>query len=307
MISVILITSLVIIILILLLSFVSKMTKTPERLKTQSIVIVDTRGQQTISEVEFVKFMDKMGSILVHNRNFDNIDNIADINNLTKKRGTQYRNKFQTKYLDPAAEELKAWIKETDNNPFINSAGFTNPIDDELNDLAGETNPILINKRHKPDIEERLVSLDDLATYIQQIKEINLQFPDNERKSVNLTRTHKLIVELLRQYNSSIDSRIFDKPITAINNIDLPSHKLTPAGEAKMKQNKGENDNSLSQRNSLVESCAFADDDKLGTSNMRSHTNPLDVDEANSAIEGLVTRRASSAVKYTGGRKFILN
>lgn len=292
MVSVVLITSLVIIILIILLSFVSKMLKPQERLKTHSIVIVDTRGQQAVSETEFVQFMDKMGAILVNNRNFD----VADVN-LSKKKT---RNKFQTKYLDPAAEELKTWIKATDNNPFITEAGFTDPIDDELNSLAGETNTILINIRQKSsNPEDNSTSLADLATYVQQIKEINLQFPDNERKAVNLTSTHKLIIELLRQYYDSIDPNIFDKPITAINNIDLPAGKHMPIGEVKMKQG-----SSLSQRNSLIESASFADDDKTGTSNRRSH---VDIDITNAAIEGLVTRRLAPTVKYTGGRKFILN
>ncbi len=305
MVSIILITSLVIIILIILLSFVSKMTRSQERLKTQSIVIIDTRGQQAVSEVEFVRFMDKMGAILVNSRHFEQP---LDINQLTKRNGKSYRDKFQTKYLDPAAEELKMWIKETDNNPFCANASFTNPLDDELNSLAGENNPILINKKQKNigKIEERLTSLEDLANYIQQIKDINLQFPDNERKAVNLVHTHKLIVELLRQYYDSVDPKIFDKPITK---IDLPTGKHTPIGEAKMKQHKQEKDSmldsSLSQRNSLVESTAFADDDKLGTSNARTRANPLDADTANAAIEGMVIRRQAPRINYTGGRKHI--
>jgi len=314
MISVILITSLVIIILIILLSFVSRMTKNPERLKTNSIVIVDTRGQQSVNEVEFAKFMDKMGALLVNNRHFDQNTDLLNPDNLTKKNNRSSRSKFQNKYLDPAAEELKAWIKSTDNNPFITEANFTNPIEDELNSLAGENNPILIHKRQKSGdndhkSEDRLSSLEDLATYVRQIKEINLQFPDNERKAVNLTRTHKLIVELLRQYYSSFDPTMFERNITEV--VDLPNRSGKPIGNAKMKVHKSESepllDSSLSQRNSIVDSAAFADDDKTGTSTMRTHDGPMDTDKTNLAIEGLVSHRSAGRINFTGGRKFIMN
>jgi len=280
------------------------MTKNPERLKTQSIVIVDTRGQQSVNEIEFAKFMDKMGAILVNNRHFDQNLDMSNPDNLTKKINRSSRVKFQDKYLDPAAEELKAWIKSTDNNPFITEASFTNPIDDELNNLGGENNPIMIHKKHKSGDNEKdqLTSLEDLATYVRQIKEINLQFPDNERKAVNLTRTHKLIVELLRHYYSP---SMVEKNITEV--VDLPNRS---SGESKMKAHRKESepmlDSSLSQRNSIVDSAAFADDDKIGTSSMRMHDGPMDTDQTNSAIEGLVSHRSSGKINFRGGRKHIM-
>ena len=313
MVSFILVITLVTIILIILLSFISRMTKKPERLKTRSIVIIDTRGQQSVSETEFVKFMDKVGTFLVNTRHFDQNLDVIDPETFAKKSTkSAMRGKFQDKYIDPAANELKAWIKSTDNHPFVTEASFTNPLDDELNSLCGENNPILIHKRLKNnDLREsadRLATLEDLASYIKQIKEINLQFPDNERKAVNMIATHKLLLEILSQYYKSLDPSIFQRNITEV--VDMPAGAKQAIGEAKMKEHRSESgpvlDASLSQRNSIVDTSSFADDDKSGTSNSRSHDN-IDYDKTNSAIEGMVVRRAPGRVKYTGGRKFIIN
>lgn len=314
MISVVLIITLIIVILVILLSFISRMTKKQEPLKTHSIVIIDTRGQQLMNEVEFVKFMDKIGALLVNTRHFDTTIDLANPEIFAKKstRSTM-REKLQNKYIDPAAHELKTWIKSTDNHPYITEASFTNPIDDELQNLAGENNPIMIHKKLKNNkdnrvSEDKLATLEDLALYIKQIKEINLQFPDNERKSINMVATHKLILEILNQYYQSFDPSIFEKNITEA--VDMPVGAKQPIGEAKMKEHRVENfpilDSSLSQRNSIVDTSGFADDDKTGTSNIRSH-DALDHDKSNSAIESMVVRRAPGKIKYTGGRRFILN
>jgi hypothetical protein len=306
MVAVILITSLIIIILIILLSLAFRLNSTPEKLKAHSIVIVDTRGQQTVSEVEFSRFMDKIGAILVNNRHFDFDGSLPMSKFEVKVNG---RDKFQNKYINPAAEELKAWIRSTDNYPYALPAKFTNPIDDEINAMGGESNPIMIYKNQKKSItsSDTLVSLEDVAEYVRQIKEINLQFPENERKSINMIKTHKLIIEILKQYYDSVDPNIFDRPLAEI--IDAPTNtKLQTSHESKMKIHKKENepllDSSLSQRNSLVDVSGFADDDKTGTSNSRTHDN-MDLDKANSAIEGMIVRRAPARAKYTGGRRFI--
>lgn len=302
MVSIILISALIIIILVILLSFILRINERPKRLKAKSIVIIDTRGQQAVSENEFVRFMDKMNAILSNGNPTDLSDDLsfskAEAKNKERKR-------FQSKYIDPAAEELKQWIRSTDNYPYVMPAKFTNPIDDELHDMAGESNPIMLGKKHEK-VNKDLSTMQELAEYVKQIKEINLQYPDNERRPVNMVQTHKLVVEILKHYYDALDPTIFERPLP--NMVDLTSSKNKPVGEAKMKAHKKQLepilDSSLSQRNSLVDVSGFADDDKIGTSNSRNH-DKLDTDKADQAIENMAVRKAGFHTNFRGGRKFI--
>lgn len=70
----ILLLSLVIVILIIALFVILKVMEKPEKLKTQSIVIIDDSGQHIINENDFVNFMNRLENVFASNKNYNDWD-----------------------------------------------------------------------------------------------------------------------------------------------------------------------------------------------------------------------------------------
>ena len=306
MVEIVLILTLVVIIFILLLSLIMRALEKPEKLKTHSIVIVDTRGQHRVSESEFVQFMDRLESIFVNHRNHN------DWNDELTKRNTN----SSSNYIDPAVKELQSWVRNTDNYPLYLNYTIKDPMAEELEEINGESNPILMNNSNgsgsksldSSQSQEHKATLDDIAALIRQIKEINLQYPEEDRKIVKLTETHKLLTKLLKKYYDSVDSEMFEKSIDMLVK-QAESLPTSAAFTAKMARNRDKEGFASSTRavsssrlNVVVDTSGFRDDDRV----VSSRQSALDVNDANSAIETMLVKKSSGHAKLTGGRKHIM-
>ncbi len=278
----------------------------PEKLKTRSIVIVDSRGQHAVSENEFVNFMDRLESIFTSHRDHNDWDDAA-----IKKR-----NDNKSKYIDPAADELKSWIRNTDNYPWSVSLVSKDPMVEELEELNSESNPILFDNSNRNESKsfdgshinkDSQSTLDDIAAHVRQIKEINLQYPEGERRTVKLTETHKLLTKLLKKYYDSVDPTLFEKSIDSL----VHDIRSAPAATPKLGRHKDKNAIASSAKaltngrlNVIVDTSGFRDDDRVASSRIRSGA--ASNEETNSAIESMLVKKSSGHAKLTGGRKHIM-
>lgn len=298
-----LIIALIVILVILLLSFLYKSFSTTRGLKTSSIVIIDSRGQHIVSEREFVKFMDKLESIFL---------NSHDLNITSKSLKPRQIISNKEKYLDKASEELKKWIRNNNNYPWLSDAKIIDPITEEIEGMQGENNSILFDRNHHsnksfdgPHLnKDAYTTLNDIANHIKQIKQIHLDTPDDEKKSINLTSTHKLLTNLLSNYYNSIDVSDFKTPSDdIIKDVEGFSTSMSSHTTPKMKKNReqyGDVHDSFPNnvaRLSQIDISGFRDDDRLATS-----SNEM---ERNSAIESMLVKKSTTTAKLTGGRKHI--
>lgn len=275
--------SLILVLCILLLYAFSCAFASRPDLKTNSIVIIDHNGQQIVGENEFIKFMNKLENLLMNNRH---------------QHG-------KSKYVDCAADELKTWIRDNDHQPHVITEMLKDPLAEEIENMGGESNPILFDNNDQKNksfdgmhiSKEEKSTMNDLANFIKQIKEINLQYPDNERRSVNLTETYKLILTLLKNYRDDIEDLPISKMVntTTVQSIqelfsssDMPINKC--GATAKMKKNKTER--------VTVATDVEQYNDRMAPS--------ITENEQNSAIENMILKKSICHAKLTGGRKHIL-
>lgn len=193
---------------------------------------------------------------------------------------------------------MKSWIRASDNYPWQISITLSDPIDEEIKEMNSNSNPIMFNNSDRCNLKsldgshidkENVSTLDDIATYIRQIKEINMQYPEEERRCVNLTETHKLLKKILKKYYKSDKS--IGELINEIKNIPKFSHKEKESFVS----------SSMNGRmNVVVDVSGFRDDDRLGTSR-KSQT-----DDTNNAIESMLIKKSGGHAKLTGGRKHII-
>lgn len=276
--EIILILSLIVVLVIIVLSFIFNAYKTPGQLKSRSIVIIDSRGQHVVSQTEFTRFMSQLESIFSDSRNQDPVST-----------GLVPREK--EKYIDKSSEELKRWIRNNNNYPWVTTP--KDPMDEEIEGMKGENNPLMFDKcsgsYDGPHLnkEDGNATLNDIANYIKQIKEINLQMTDDERKSIDMSSTHKLLVKLLKQYYHA----------ASVENINYKS--ITDAVESvttsipKMKKNRDNttlNFNNGNRDNVIVEIDQISSNDS----------------DRNSAIETMLVSKKHSQPRLSGGRKHIL-
>jgi hypothetical protein len=283
----ILLLSLVIVMLIIALFVILKITEKPEKLKTHSLAIVDIGGQHIINETEFLNFMNRLETIFANHKNFN------DWNDDISKRQ-------KDKYIEPAADELKTWIRDSDNYPWKAKVSLLDPLDEEIKEMNSNSNPIMFNNSDRCNLKsldgshidkENKDTLDDIAVHIRQIKEINMQYPEEERRSVKLTETHKLLKKLLKNCYKS-DKTINDLIIELKNISTIPkfSHKEKESFVSSMN----------GRMNVVVDVSGFRDDDRVGTSR-KSQT-----DDTNNAIEHMLVKKSAGHAKLTGGRKHIM-
>ena len=295
------IAALIIVLLIFIVWILVRSYTGKVKLKTKSIVIVDSRGQHIVDETEFVRFMENLESIFSDTRNLSELNTQT----LAPRRARQNKDKF----IDKSSEELKTWIRNHDNYPWISKLQLSDPLTEELEGMQGENNQLLFDRSQDskpfdgPNVEkEGTSSLVDIANYIKQIKEINLKVEENNRDSVNLTATHNLLVNVLSQYYDSVDvESMTNKPIMeSVKNIKSINNEKRSA-IPKMKKHR-ENltvkpfDNG--RNNVVVDVSGFHDDDRLASAYNES--------DRNTAIESMLVKKSTTSAKLTGGRKHIL-
>jgi hypothetical protein len=292
----IIIFSLALVLFVLIIWVLVKTFDGPTKLKSNSFVIIDTRGQHIVNETEFVKFMDNLESIFNDNRNLELVFN---------KNDKPHRNRHEKeKYVDRAAEELKRWIRNTDNYPWLSDRLIKNPIEEELEGMQGENNAMMFDKDNSnksfdgPHIDKDTnTTFKDIASHVKQIKEIYLNMPIDERTSVNLTETYKLLLKLVESYADSLGNHLTEPIMTIVDKFTR-----TQNGAALPKMKKHRDTMSIKpfdngRNNVVVDVSGFRDDDRLATS-----SNEM---ERNSAIEKMLVKKSTTHAKLTGGRKHI--
>lgn len=285
---------LVTVIILIILYFLYNSLRRKPKLSTDSIVIIDGRGQHVIDEKEFVRFMGTLENIFSSPRTLSVISTIDSKNPRKVQADT-------TKYIDRAAEELKRWIQDHDQYPWKSEKVLADPISEEIEGMQGENNHLLFSRDDGksydgPHINKNMSSdLSDIARHIKQIKETHIDQPENERKAVNLTATHKLLQNVLASYHVQFPEEDLHVSNSITENVAAFSN-IPKLKKNRQKVHLDVTDNGRS--GVVVDHSGFRDDDRLASSANES--------DRNSAIESMLVKKSTTHAKLTGGRKHIV-
>jgi hypothetical protein len=295
----IIIGALIVILIILVIWILVRSYAGKVQLKTRSIVIVDSRGQHIVDETEFVRFMENLESIFSDTRNLSEIK----ARDLAPRKARQNKER----YINKSSEELKSWIRNHNNYPWISKMQLSDPMTEELEGMQGENNHLLFDRSQDcntfdgPNVEkDSTSSMYDIANYIKQIKEITLKIEENKRDSVNLTATHNLLVNVLEQYYDVADlESMTNKPIIeSVKNIKSINSEKRSAVPKMKKHRENLTIKPPKRNNVIVDVSGFHDDDRLASAYNES--------DRNSAIESMLVKKSTTHAKLTGGRNHIL-